>query len=116
MARSVRRVLRWSGVGVLGIGGAVGVGCAVSPGFRRSCQFWSTIAPFVLEHSRIKARARYIDGCDDQELDRRLSYALPPCLPAPQTQTGPNQRLAAGRSTSGRQRGRSRSSYSSAVK
>jgi len=83
MARSVRRVLRWSGVGVLGIGGAVGVGCAVSPGFRRSCQFWSTIAPFVLEHSRIKARARYIDGCDDQELDRRLSYALPPCLPAP---------------------------------
>ena len=114
MARSVRRVLRWSGVGVLGIGGAVGVGCAVSPGFRRSCQFWSTIAPFVLEHSRIKARARYIDGCDDQELDRRLSYALPP--PPRTTQTGPNQRLAAGRSTSGRQRGRSRSSYSSAVK
>ena len=76
MARScVGRVLRWSGVGLAGVGCAVGAGCAVSPGFRRSCQFWSTIAPFVLEHSRIKARARYIDGCDDQELDRRTELS-----------------------------------------
>ena len=57
MARScVGRVLRWSGVGLAGVGCAVGAGCAVSPGFRRSCQFWSTIAPFVLEHGQVVGR------------------------------------------------------------
>jgi predicted unusual protein kinase regulating ubiquinone biosynthesis (AarF/ABC1/UbiB family) len=71
-----RQLIRGCGFGVVGIGGAAacacGVGAATSPGFRRSCQFWGAVAPFVLEHNQIKWRAR-IEGCDAEELERRLS-------------------------------------------
>jgi aarF domain-containing kinase len=70
-----RRLLRRCGIGVLGVSGvaacACGVGAAVSPGFRRSCQFWGAVAPFVLEHNQIKWRA-HLEGCGDDALEERL--------------------------------------------
>ena len=64
MLRTVAR-----GAGVTLVGGA-GVAYASSPGFRRSVTFWSTVAPFFLEFTGIKLRAR-LEGCDKEELDRR---------------------------------------------
>ena len=73
---AARRIVGRCGLGVLGIGGATvcacGVGAAVSPGFRRSCQFWGAVTPFLLEHKKITWMAQ-LEGCDDQELDERLS-------------------------------------------
>lgn len=76
-ARRLRAVVRPVGLGLLGLGGTLGasaaVGCAVSPGFRRSCQFWGAVAPFIAEHYAVKVRARYVDGSTDEELEQRLS-------------------------------------------
>ena len=36
---------------------------STSPGFRRTCEFWSTLAPFLVEFQAIKARAR-LEGCE----------------------------------------------------
>ena len=72
---AARRFVGRCGLGVLGVGGATAcacvVGATVSPGFRRSCQFWGAVTPFVLEHSQIKCLAR-IQGCDAEELEERL--------------------------------------------
>ena len=72
---AARRLLWGCGIGFVGVGGtaacACGVGATVSPGFRRSCQFWGAVAPFVIEHNQIKWWARF-EGCDAEELERRL--------------------------------------------
>ena len=39
--------------------GVAGAAYAVSPGFRRSVCFWSTVAPFVGEYQSIRLRARW---------------------------------------------------------
>ena len=63
---------RWAARGAVGVVGAAGVAYASSPGFRRSVTFWSSIAPFYLEHRAIKARAAW-DGADAAEVDARLA-------------------------------------------
>jgi aarF domain-containing kinase len=71
------RVGRVAGVGVVGLGGLLGgaaaVGCATSPGFRRSLRFYSSVAPFALEHYAIRAHARWYERCSEEELDGRLA-------------------------------------------
>lgn len=52
--------------------GAFAVAYASSPGFRRSVTFWTTVAPFFGEYQAIKARARWVDGCDEDELNARI--------------------------------------------
>ena len=63
----------WAGRAALGAAGTIGMAYASSPGMRRSVTFWSTVAPFFFEFECIKARARYWDRCDEQELDDRKS-------------------------------------------
>ena len=73
---AARRGLRRVGLGVVGVAGAAGCACAcgaaVSPGFRRSCQFWGAVAPIILEHQQIKWRA-HLEGCEADQLDTPLS-------------------------------------------
>ena len=52
--------------------GAASLAYASSPGFRRSVSFWSTVAPFVVEHYLIKLHGRW-EGTEQSELDERLN-------------------------------------------
>ena len=63
----------WAGRAALAAAGTIGMAYASSPGMRRSVTFWSAVAPFFFEFECIKARARYWDRCDEQELDDRKS-------------------------------------------
>lgn len=72
---AARRGLRRVGLGVAGVVGAAGCACAlgaaVSPGFRRSCQFWGAVAPILFEHQQIKCIA-HLQGCEAEQLETRL--------------------------------------------
>jgi len=57
--------------GAVGVVGAAGVAYACSSGLRRSVFFWSSVGPLVVDYQMLKARAKWVDGCDDKELARR---------------------------------------------
>jgi aarF domain-containing kinase len=46
---------------------------AFNPGFRRTCQFWSSVTPVAIEYRFIKFKSKYIDKVDDDELKRRIN-------------------------------------------
>jgi len=46
---------------------------STSRGFRRSVQFWKAISPLLIRFRFIKAKARYIDGCTEEEMHKRLA-------------------------------------------
>jgi len=50
---------RFATRGAFATAGVAGAAYAVSPGFRRSVCFWSTVAPFVGEYQSIRLRARW---------------------------------------------------------
>ena len=60
---------------MLGVAGAAGCACAlgaaVSPGFRRSCQFWGAVAPIIYEHQQIKWKAHLL-GCEAGQLETQM--------------------------------------------
>ena len=71
---SISSMLRkWLARGAGATAGAAGVAYVISPGFRRSVTFWSSVGPFLVEYKAIKAHARWVDQCDAAELDRRVS-------------------------------------------
>jgi aarF domain-containing kinase len=46
---------------------------AINPGFRRTCQFWSSVTPVAIEYRLLKFKSKFIDKVDDDEMKRRIS-------------------------------------------